>query len=70
MDIRIVLDYTQIINIRRFAQMKRLILTVMMIMITTIIVGCGKDNAPQVTNDLLYRETNEVHKVSEISQYL
>jgi hypothetical protein len=49
--------------------MKRLILTVMMIMITTIVVGCGKDNA-QTTNDLLYRETNEVHKVSEISQYL
>ena len=50
--------------------MKRLILTVMMIMMTTIVVGCGKDNAPQVTNDLLYRETNEVHKVSKISQYL
>lgn len=53
--------------------MKRLILTVMMIAVitaTTIVVGCGKDNAPQVTNDLLYREINEVHKVSEISQYL
>lgn len=50
--------------------MKRLILTVMIITATTIVVGCGKDNAPQVTNDLLYRETNKVHKVSEISQYL
>ena len=49
--------------------MKKLILTVMIIITMLTTVGCGKDNAPQVTNDLLYRETNEVHKVSEISQY-
>lgn len=49
--------------------MKKLILTVMMIITMLTTVGCGKDNA-QTTNDLLYRETNEVHKVSEISQYL
>lgn len=51
--------------------MKRLILTVMMIMMTTVVVGCGEgDEGAVTTNDLLYRETNEVHKVSEISQYL
>lgn len=54
--------------------MKRLILTVMVIAVITaitIVVGCGEgDEGAVTTNDLLYRETNEVHKVSKISQYL
>ena len=44
------------------------ILMIIAIIMTVMITGCTKDNVP-MTNDLLYRETNDVHKVSAISQY-
>ncbi len=47
------------------------IITVIMIMTMITTVGCGTKKEP-VTNevsDLLYRETNVVSEVSEISQY-
>ena len=47
---------------------RTMIITILMILTMTTTVGCGKKE-PIITNDLLHRETNEVHKVSEISQY-
>ena len=44
---------------------RTMIITILMILTMTTVVGCGKKE-PIITNDLLHRE---VHKVSEISQY-
>lgn len=48
---------------------RTIIITVLMILTMTTVVGCKADKEPVMTNDLLYRETIEVTEVSEISQY-
>jgi hypothetical protein len=47
---------------------RTMIITILMILTMTTVVGCGKKE-PIITNDLLYRETNAVSEVSAISQY-
>lgn len=47
---------------------RTMIITILMILTMTTVVGCGKKE-PIITNDLLHRETTEVTEVSAISQY-
>lgn len=54
----------------RLPMTRTMIITVLIILTTTTLVGCSKgDKGAVMTNDLLHRETKEVTKVSAISQY-
>lgn len=54
----------------RLPMIRTMIITILMILTMTTLVGCSKgDKGAVMTNDLLHRETNAVSEVSAISQY-